>query len=266
MFILNQNVLYETLKIEADIHTHSISSGHYSRDTITCMLKQARSNGLALLGISEHGPGIPESCSVSYFRSLKNAPRNRLGIQVLYGAELNILDKVTAPSGSRYPRNQTSGLDLEDEVMSGLDYCIAGMHPPCFAPAGSSDHTAAFLRAIENPYVRFLSHPEDPKYPSDYEQVILAARRHRVILEVNNSSLSPSGYRGEPEQVRRNLSEILELCRHYELPVLLSSDSHGHSMVGHFGHSLKLLRELRFPPELILNRRACDLTAWLREG
>ena len=53
---------------ELDVHTHTVSSGHYTKDTITDMVKYASLTGLKLLGISEHGPAIPHSCTLSYFR------------------------------------------------------------------------------------------------------------------------------------------------------------------------------------------------------
>ena len=94
-----------------DLHTHSLSSGHGSTDTITDMAKAAATKGIQILGISEHGPATFGSAKPSYFRSLKLAGRKRCGITILYGAELNIID--------------TNGnVDLEDDVLEGLDYAL----------------------------------------------------------------------------------------------------------------------------------------------
>ena len=68
-----------------DLHTHSLSSGHGSMDTITDMAKAAAAKGIQILGISEHGPATFGSAKPSYFRSLKLAARKRCGINVLYG-------------------------------------------------------------------------------------------------------------------------------------------------------------------------------------
>lgn len=46
---------------ELDVHTHTVSSGHYTHDTITDMARCAAQSGIKLLGISEHGPAIPHS-------------------------------------------------------------------------------------------------------------------------------------------------------------------------------------------------------------
>lgn len=231
------------LPYELDIHTHTVSSGHYTHDTITDMVKYAARTGIRLLGISEHGPAIPHSCTASYFRGQTLAPRRRMGIHVLYGAEVNITDL----SGS---------LDLPQEIMKNLDYCMAGMHLPCLAPGTEQENTDAYIHAMENPYIRMIAHPDDVKYPVDYHRLMEAAMDCRVLLEINNSSLAPDGYRGDHKKTKENDRAILELCRKYRYPVLLSSDSHGHSHIGDFTYALALVREINFPEELILNRNA----------
>ncbi len=231
------------IQMEFDIHTHSIASGHYTTDTVTDLLKSAVQKDLKLLGISEHGPAIPHSCNVNYFRNLAFAPSMRLGIRVLYGAEVNILD-------------YEGRLDLDNQIMERLDYCIAGMHVPCIKPGTVEENTNAFIQAMKNPYIRVLAHPDDVKYPVDYRKLIEAAMENHVFLEINNSSLAPDGYRGA---VKENDLRILKLCREYNYPVLLSSDSHGGQNVGNFTYALELIRETGFPTELILNRSADHL-------
>ena len=76
-----------------DIHTHCISSGHGSRDTVTDMAREAAGRGLKILGISDHGPKTSGAGSSSYFRNLRLAQRSRFGVSLLYGAELNILNE-----------------------------------------------------------------------------------------------------------------------------------------------------------------------------
>ena len=76
----------------ADIHTHSIASGHATQATITDLAKTAKDRGLTLLGVSDHAPSTMCAGTVSYFRSLSMAPKFRCGVELLYGIELNILD------------------------------------------------------------------------------------------------------------------------------------------------------------------------------
>ena len=79
-------------RYEADIHTHTIASGHGSSATITDMVKAAAARNLKLLGISDHGPATLGGGRTSYFRNLRYAQRERLGIRMVYGAEANILN------------------------------------------------------------------------------------------------------------------------------------------------------------------------------
>jgi len=242
-----------------DIHTHTLASGHGSTATIADLAKTAHQKGMTLLGISDHGPATPGSCKESYFRSLSNAPRQRCGISLLYGAEVNILD-------------EQGNLDLPDCILSGLDFCIASIHPQSYnsaayhrnsfwdrrqitedSNAAKQANTLAYIRAMDNPYVKIIGHPEDQHYPIDYEQLVAAAARKHVIIEVNEASLAPGGYRGNPEDTAAALCTILSLCSKARLPVLLSSDSHGVSAVGEAPYAQALIAKVHFPQELILN-------------
>ena len=74
-----------------DIHTHTIASGH-AYNTIYEMAQSASRKGLALLGISDHGPAMEGSASKHYFRSCRCIPRELYGVKILFGCELNIMD------------------------------------------------------------------------------------------------------------------------------------------------------------------------------
>ncbi len=220
-----------------DMHTHTIASGHGTSSTIADMAKKARSLGFSLLGITDHGPATAGAGTPSYFRSLAGAPRERCGIRVCYGAEVNILDF-------------SGALDLSDEVLGLLDYAIASMHRPILKPGSREANTLAYIQAMKHPRVRIIGHCDDVKFPVDYTLLTEAAREYRMILEINNASLSPEGYRGD---TRENNRLLLEGCRRNRVPVLLSSDSHGPSHIGDFTYARRMAEEVQFPPELILN-------------
>ncbi len=239
-----------------DLHTHTVASGHGTTNTIADLAKTAYAKGMLLLGVSDHGPATPGSCQESYFRSLKSAPGNRAGVRILYGAEANILD-------------EHGHLDISEPVLSGLDFCIAAIHPQTFrSPAYhrfsfwdrrqvTEDHeeakrynTQAYIRAMERPYVNIIAHPDDPHYPIDCGQFVEAAARNHIIIEVNEASLIPGSYRGD---TRENMKMILQLCREKNLPILVSSDSHGAAGVGEAPFAEALLQETDYPRELIIN-------------
>lgn len=227
----------QNIPIILDIHTHSLASGHGSRDTVTDMARAAADASLEILGISDHGPATPGSGSSSYFRNLCLANRSRFGVTLLYGAELNIL-------------NEDGDVDLDDELTGTLDYALVSMHPDTFRSGSTASNTQAFINAMQHPGVRFLGHPDDGRFPVDYERLLLAAKEHHVFPELNNSSLMPQAFRRDG---LRNSVEILTICKKLRLPILLSSDSHGKSHIGDMRYIFPLLEQCDFPPELIIN-------------
>ena len=103
---------------------------------------------------------------------------------------------------------------------------------------------------MKNPYVKIIGHPDDSRMPLDYERVIKAAKEYHVLLEVNNASLHPKSFR---EGARENMMRYLELCKQYEVPIIMSSDSHYCTQIGDFTYALEVLEAARFPKELIVN-------------
>ena len=73
----------------------------------------------------------------------------------------------------------------------------------------------------------------------------------------------PGGYRGDTKETMRT---ILLLARQKELPILLSSDSHGAKGVGEAPYAEALVKEVGYPKELIVNHMTPDaLCALLKE-
>ncbi|HAX52287.1 phosphatase [Muricomes intestini] len=235
--------------LEFDIHTHTIASGHGSAATITDMAKAAVSRHLTMLGISDHGPATFGGGRTSYFRNLAYAQKRRLGVEMLYGAEVNILDN-------------NGKLDLEDSVLEKLDYAIASVHKPVKKPGTQGENTMAYIAAMKNPNVRIIGHCDDVKYPVDHLALVKAAMKYHVLLEINNSSLSPDGYRGD---TRFNVLMILNLCRHFHYPVVLASDSHGTKHVGDFSFALAFAELAGMPQSLIMNYSAKTFKHFLKE-
>ena len=227
-------------RYELDIHTHTIASGHGSAATITDMAKAAAARNLKMLGISDHGPRTFGGGRVSYFRGLARAQRERLGVRMLYGAEANIIDR-------------KGHLDLPDGVLSRLDFVIASMHRPILKPGSKLENTETYLKVMENPYVTVIGHCSDAHFPADPFRLFLAARERHILLEINNSSLSPEGYRGD---TRFADLVILNLSARFRYPVLFSSDSHGTAHVGDFTYTEELAGRAQIPEGLVLNRSA----------
>ena len=81
-------------RITCDIHTHTIASGH-AYGTIREMAQAASEKGLAVLGITEHAPGVPGTTDPFYYLCLNLVPRTLYGVRVIHGCEMNILNDGT---------------------------------------------------------------------------------------------------------------------------------------------------------------------------
>ena len=219
-----------------DLHTHTIASGH-AYNTINEMIQAAVGRGLKVLGITEHGPAMAGTCNNIYFQNLKVLPRERSGIRVLYGVELNILDF-------------EGHVDLPEHILEELDVVIASMHLPCFTGGTKAENTRAYLNVMKNPHVKIIGHPDDGRYPMDYKALVEGAKEHGVLLEMNNSSLSPSSYR---TRARENYMELLEYCKEFDTPIVVDSDAHVDLDVGNHRLALELIEAVDFPERLVLN-------------
>ena len=73
-------------KIVADLHMHTIVSGH-AYGTIREMVVEARKQNLELIGITEHAPGIPGTVDPFYYKNLTVIPKKIDGVELIHGCE-----------------------------------------------------------------------------------------------------------------------------------------------------------------------------------
>ena len=205
------------MKDYADLHTHTIASGH-AYGTITEMVHAAALKDLPILGITEHAPSMPGSCGEMQFCNFKVIPPVLEGVRLLFGCELNIVD-------------YKGTIDLSEKMLKRLSYTVASLHDLCLKPGTREENTFAVVTALKNPYVK-------------------TAKEHHRMIELNNTSLTPGGSRIHAYE---NDRIILPLCAKYKVPVIMNSDAHFTTAVGEHGRAEALLKELNFPEELIAN-------------
>lgn len=232
-------------RIIADIHSHTIASGH-AYGTIREMAQAAAEKRLAILGLTDHAPGIPGTVDPFYYLNLSVIQREIYGVQILLGCEINVMNDGT--------------LSLEERFIEKLDYAIAGIHTVCYQDAGREMNTRNISACMRHPKVKLISHPDDDHTPLDYEALVLAARETGTALELNNSSLTKEDQR---LNCYANYRQMLGLCREMGVPIIVSSDAHAPSWVGRFDLAEALLDSLAFPEELVLNTDADRLLKFL---
>ena len=231
-----------------DLHTHTVASMH-AYSTIREMAAAAKEKGIALLGISDHAPAMPGTFHEIYFHNFKVIGHASYGVEILMGAELNIMDG-------------TGRVDLPENVLKKLHYAIASLHDLVIAPGSVEENTAALLGAMKNPYVTIIGHPDNPAYPVDFDALARAAAAEHVLIEANNASHNPDGPRKGSELLARDL---LATCRRHGAHILIGSDAHIDIDVGEHSHTHAILADIDFPEELVLNSDLARLKAWIAE-
>ena len=94
------------------------------------------------------------------------------------------------------------------------------------------------------------------------EKLVIAAKENHVLLEINNASLNPEGFRKNTEV---NDLEMLKFCKKYQQPVVIGSDANVEEEVGNFGRARNIIAKAEFPEELVINTSIEKLYEYLRD-
>ncbi len=219
-----------------DLHTHTVASGH-AYSTLLENIRAAKAKDMKIIGVSDHGPMMPDGAHQFYFHNLKTLPEIIEGVRVLKGAEVNILD-------------ESGEIDIKGKAHTILDYAIASLHIPCFENLDAVGNTNALINAMNHPVVKIIGHPDDSRYPMEYERFVLAAIEQHVLIEINNSSLLPTATR---EGAHENYKTLLGYCKQHGAAIIIGSDAHFSEHVGAKEEAAFMLEEIDFPSHLVAN-------------
>lgn len=226
------------MEIKTDLHCHTTASTH-AFSTLLENANAAAALGLEAIAVTDHCPALPDSPHPWHFEVLDELPDYVAGVRILRGCEANITD-------------DTGRLDLADRILEMLDIVIASVHNPVYTLVDSPDNTKTYLNVLENKYVDILGHSGNPRCRFDINAVLTRAKELGKFIEINNKT-----FKTRPQNV--------EICREIALAakkigvgVVVSSDAHFCGDIGRFPSAIKMLKEIGFPEELIVNR---DLAA-----
>ena len=219
-------------KIIADLHVHSVASGH-AADTIRVLCESAVQRGLDGIAITDHGPGVPGGANKIYFRTLKRLTRGiKTPLRIIAGIEEDI-------------KNRKGDLMIPLEFLKNLEIVMAGCHPfTWIADQSVAVRTDALINAIVKNKIQVVSHPVGSGYEINLEAVIDACVASKVALEFNASKVN---------DINESVS-FLERCALNAVSIVVGSDAHVAEEVGDFSRALPLLKKMKFPEGLIINR------------
>lgn len=233
------------MQIVADMHTHTVASGH-AYSTVNELARAAADRGLSAMAITDHGPGLPGGPHLYHFGALRFIPTYLYGVRILTGVEANITDR-------------EGTLDLPDQYLERLNFVLAGLHEGCGCDGKGTDfNTAAVVAAMENPYVNAISHPGNPAFPLHYEEIVRKAALTGTAIEINNASFTISR-----KGSRANCEHLATLIARHQAPVVVGSDAHIAQGVGEFADALALLTAAGIREEQVINSSLQRLCSFL---
>lgn len=223
--------------VKADLHTHTIASGH-AFSTIIENIEYGKKRGIETIAITEHTDGMLGGANRYYFWNLRNLPDVINGVKIIRGAEANII-------------NNKGELDIESywEDYQDLELIIASMHSGLIKSPSKEYATETYMNVIKNPRVKIIGHPDHIKYDFDMVKVFEEAKKYGKIIEINNASALVRGTSIE------RMKMMIGLLKDIGNEISLGSDSHFATNIGNFEVVLPLLEEVDFPADRIYNNK-----------
>jgi DNA polymerase (family 10) len=230
--------LVEVDDIRGDLHCHTTWSD--GRASVEEMGRAARGRGYDYLAICDHTPAVGAVRGLTpddlRRQAAEIAAANEVlaPFRILRGIECDIL-----PDGR---------LDLDDETLSELDWVQASVHGGQRMPR--AEMTKRVEAALQNPFVRCLSHPTGryinrrPENALDLERAFELAVEQGVAVEVNGlpPRLDLSG-----EHVREALAAGVQ--------IVCSTDAHSVAGLGNMEYAVRTARRGWATSENVLNTR-----------
>ena len=228
--------------LKADLHVHSVHSGH-AYGTIYDIAREAARKGMEIVAVTDHGPALPGGTGAEHHYHMGwRAPRELDGVRLLWGCEVNII-------------NADGELDLSAKDLARLDIVLVNFHSNCgYDDQGRKENTRVMQRVLANRNIDVLSHPTDPKHEYDNRAVIETGIEHDVLMEINLSYLSR-----QRETGLDGFRLIVDMVRAAGKRLLVNSDAHFLHEIGDDCILSEVAAQIGLTDDLILNNDIIEL-------
>ncbi|HVG07888.1 MAG TPA: DNA polymerase/3'-5' exonuclease PolX [Thermoanaerobaculia bacterium] len=228
--------LIETGDMRADLHMHSIWSD--GRQTIEEMVEACAARGYEYMVISDHSKVLAMTNGLDAYRlreqwkEIDEVRARHPEIRILRSMEVDIL-----ADGS---------LDLEDEMLAGLDLVLVSLHSRFDLP--EAQQTERVLRALEHPEVNVFCHPTARMInrrkgaEMDLDLIFRRAAELGVAMELNSS----------PNRLDLR-DDHLRLARGMGCRFVINTDSHRTSELDLMRYGIDQARRAGLEPRHVLN-------------
>jgi len=164
--------LVELSDLRGELHCHSTWSSD-GKGSIEEMATTAKARGYRYLCVTDHSHYLRGGRLEAQRKEIEEVGARLKGLRLLQGVEVNIRADGT--------------LDVEDDVLAGLDWVVASLHT-----AFDRDPTERILAAIDNPHVDCIGHLTGRRLLKrdgasvDVERVVARAVETGTALELNS--------------------------------------------------------------------------------
>ena len=222
--------------LRGDLHMHSTWSD--GRSSIEEMVEACAARGYEYMVISDHSKSLAMTGGLDAYRlrqqwlEIDEVRARHPEIRILRSMEVDILG-----DGS---------LDLEDEMLAGLDLVLVSLHSRFDLP--SDQQTERVLRALEHPEVNVFCHPtariinRRKGVEMDLDAVLRRASELGVAVELNSS----------PNRLDLRDSH-LKLAKELGCKVVINTDSHRTRELDLMRYGVEQARRAGLEPGDVLN-------------
>ncbi len=228
--------LVQVSDLRGDLQMHSTWSD--GRDSLEAMVAGCAALGYEYMAITDHSKALAMVNGLDarrlrlQWKEIDAVRARHPEIHLLRSMEIDIL-----ADGS---------LDLEDELLAGLDLVVVSIHSRFELPR--AQQTERVLRALDHPRVDILAHPTgrliNRRKPIDLdmEAVLARAVERGVAVELN----------AQPDRLDLKDTHLI-LARQLGCRIVISTDAHRVSDLGRMRHGVEQARRAGLEPGHILN-------------
>jgi DNA polymerase (family 10) len=222
--------------LRGDLQMHTTwSDGKHS---IRQMVDACARRGYEYCAVTDHSKtlamtgGLDARALREQWREIDDVMGGRSDIRLLRSLEIDIL--------------RDGSLDLEDEMIAGLDLVVVAIHT--LFDLSAAQQTRRILTAIRHPAVHILAHPtgrlinrREP-YAFDLDEVLHCAREHGVAMELN----------AQPQRLDLRDTQIMR-ARELGVRVAISTDAHHMRELDLIRYGIEQARRAWLEPGHVLN-------------
>ncbi len=240
--------LVERTDLRGDLHMHSTWSD--GRATLEAMLEACAARGYEYFAITDHSKalamveGLDAKKLRRQWKEIDEVQSRHPEIRILKGMEVDIL--------------KDGSLDLEDEMLDGLDWVIVSVHS--YFGLSQAEQTARVLRALAHPSVCMFGHPTGrilgrrPPIEIEVDEILHACAEHGVAVEIN----------AHPNRLDLKDTHAWR-ARELGVPVVINTDAHRPEELDLVGYGVDQGRRAWLTPRDVLNARPLEgLLEWLK--